>query len=47
MYGREYMGVMRSTYLIDPEGKIAFIWSKVRVAGHADEVMEKLVDLQG
>ncbi|MFC1802914.1 peroxiredoxin [Thermoproteota archaeon] len=47
MYGREYMGVIRSTYLIDPEGKIAFIWSKVRVAGHADEVMEKLVDLQG
>ncbi len=47
MYGREYMGVVRSTYLIDPEGKIACIWPKVKVAGHADAVMEKLVELQG
>ena len=47
MYGREYMGVVRSTFLIDPEGKIAYIWPKVRVAGHADAVMEKLVELQG
>jgi peroxiredoxin Q/BCP len=47
MYGREYMGVVRSTYLIDPEGKIAHIWPKVKVAGHADAVMEKLVELQG
>ena len=47
MYGREYMGVVRSTFLIDPEGKIAYIWPKVRAAGHADAVMEKLVELQG
>lgn len=47
MYGREYMGVVRSTYLIDPEGKIVYIWPKVKVAGHADAVMEKLVELQG
>jgi peroxiredoxin Q/BCP len=47
MYGREYMGVVRSTYLIDPEGKIAYVWPKVKVAGHADAVMEKLVELQG
>ena len=47
MYGREYMGVIRSTYLIDPDGKIAHIWPKVRVAGHADAVMEKLTELQG
>ena len=47
MYGREYMGVVRSTYLIDPEGKIAHIWPKVKVAGHADAVMEKLQELQG
>jgi peroxiredoxin Q/BCP len=47
MYGREYMGVVRSTYLIDPEGKIAYIWPKVKVAGHADAVLEKLVKLQG
>ena len=47
MYGREYMGVVRCTFLIDPEGKIVYIWPKVRVAGHADAVMEKLVELQG
>ena len=47
MYGREYMGVIRSTYLIDPDGNIAHIWPKVRVAGHADAVMEKLTELQG
>lgn len=47
MYGREYMGVVRSTYLIDPEGKIAYMWPKVKVADHVDEVIEKLVELQG
>ena len=47
MYGREYMGVVRSTYLIDPEGKIAAVWTKVKVAGHVDKVMEKLVEIQG
>lgn len=47
MYGREYMGVVRSTYLIDPEGKIAHVWPKVRVKGHVDNVREKLSELQG
>jgi peroxiredoxin Q/BCP len=47
MYGREYMGIVRSTFLIDPEGKIAYIWPKVRVAKHVDVVLEKLVELQG
>lgn len=47
MYGREYMGVMRSSFIIDPEGKIAHIWPKVRVKGHVEAVMEKLVELQG
>ena len=47
MYGREYMGVVRSTYLIDPEGKIAHVWPKVRVKCHVDNVMEKLSELQG
>ncbi len=47
MYGREYMGVMRSTYIIDPEGKISHIWPKVKVNGHVEAVMEKLVELQG
>ena len=39
-FGRKYMGVVRSTFLIDREGKIARIWRKVRVAGHAAEVLE-------
>jgi peroxiredoxin Q/BCP len=39
MYGRKYMGVERSTFLIDPKGKIAKIWRKVKVTGHADEVL--------
>jgi peroxiredoxin Q/BCP len=41
-YGKEYMGVERSTFLIDPEGKIVKIWRKVSVKGHADEVKAAL-----
>ncbi len=44
-YGREYYGTVRSTFLIDPEGKIAYIWPKVKVKGHVDEVIEKLKEL--
>ena len=40
MYGRKYMGVLRNTYLIGPDGKIARIWEKVKVKGHAEEVLE-------
>ena len=40
MYGRTYMGVERTTVLIGPDGKIARIWPKVKVAGHALEVLE-------
>lgn len=47
MYGKEYMGVVRTTYLIDPRGKIAYIWPKVSVNGHADAVREKIVELRG
>ncbi|MBO0764890.1 MAG: thioredoxin-dependent thiol peroxidase [Hyphomicrobiaceae bacterium] len=39
MYGRKYLGVERSTFLIDAKGKIARSWRKVRVPGHADEVL--------
>ncbi|WP_332685374.1 peroxiredoxin [Bosea sp. (in: a-proteobacteria)] len=39
MYGRSYMGVERTTFLIDPEGRIARIWRKVKVKGHAEEVL--------
>lgn len=47
MYGREYFGVVRSTFLIDPQGKIAHIWMKVKVKGHVEEVRAKLEELQG
>ena len=39
MYGRSYMGIERSTFLIDAEGRLARIWRKVKVAGHAEEVL--------
>ncbi len=44
-YGREYMGVARSTFIIDPDGKIAAVWEKVRVKGHVEAVKEKLAEL--
>jgi peroxiredoxin Q/BCP len=40
MFGRKYMGVVRTTFLIDRAGRIAKVWRKVRVSGHADEVLE-------
>lgn len=46
MYGRTYFGVVRSTLLIDPDGKIAEIWEKVRVKDHVMNVKEKLEELQ-
>ena len=39
MYGRKYMGVDRVTFLIGPDGRIASIWRKVKVDGHAEEVL--------
>jgi peroxiredoxin Q/BCP len=39
MYGKKYMGLERSTFLIDAKGKIAKIWPKVKVEGHASEVL--------
>lgn len=39
MYGRKYMGVERTTFLIDREGRIAEVWSKVKVPGHAEAVL--------
>ena len=39
LYGRKYMGVERTTVLVDAEGAIARIWRKVRVAGHAEQVL--------
>ncbi|MCB2128102.1 MAG: peroxiredoxin [Rhodobacteraceae bacterium] len=39
LYGRRFMGITRSTFLIGGDGRIARIWQKVKVAGHADEVL--------
>jgi peroxiredoxin Q/BCP len=47
MYGREFYGVVRSTFLMDPERKIAYVWRKVRVNGHVEAVKEKLAELIG
>jgi len=44
--GKEYMGVVRSTFIINPDGKIAAVWDKVRVKGHVDEVKETLKQLK-
>ncbi|TBW35246.1 peroxiredoxin [Siculibacillus lacustris] len=47
MYGRKYMGVERTTVLIDAAGRIAAIWNKVKVPGHADAVLAKVAALAG
>ena len=40
MYGRKYMGVERTTFLLDRTGTVAKIWPKVKVPGHAQEVLD-------
>jgi peroxiredoxin Q/BCP len=40
MYGRKFMGVIRKTFLIGADGRIAQVWPKVSVEGHAEEVLE-------
>lgn len=40
MYGRSYMGIARATFLIDRDGRVARVWPKVKVAGHAQEVLD-------
>lgn len=45
MYGKKFMGIERSTFLIDEEGKIAAIWPKVKVKGHVEEVQNALQEL--
>ncbi|MCK9472677.1 thioredoxin-dependent thiol peroxidase [Sulfurimonas sp.] len=45
-YGKEYMGILRTTLIIDPDGVIRAIWEKVKVKDHAKEVKEKLEKLQ-
>ena len=46
MYGRKYMGIERSTFLIDGKGVIRNIWRKVKVPGHADEVLKAAAGLK-
>jgi len=46
MYGRVTTGVIRSTVLIDPTGKIAHHWRRVKSKGHADSVAKRLAELQ-
>ena len=46
MYGKEYEGVIRSTFIIDPDGDIVAEWKKVRVKEHVEEVKNKLKSLQ-
>jgi peroxiredoxin Q/BCP len=45
MYGRTYMGIDRSTFLIDGKGRLAKIWRKVKVPGHVDEVLAAAKEL--
>ncbi len=45
MYGRKYMGIDRSTFLINSKGKVVKIWRKVRVSGHVEEVLAAAKDL--
>ncbi len=46
MYGRKYMGIERSTFIIDPKGVLRHEWRKVKVKGHIDEVLRQLQELQ-
>ncbi|MHA1667039.1 MAG: thioredoxin-dependent thiol peroxidase [Candidatus Heimdallarchaeaceae archaeon] len=45
LYGKTFLGIVRSTFLIDPDGKIAKVWSKVRVKNHVEEVKNSLLQL--
>ena len=42
MYGRKYMGIIRATFIIDAKGVIRHVWPKVKVKGHAEDVLETL-----
>lgn len=46
LYEREFMGVQRSTFLIDPNGAVVHVWSNVNAFGHAETVRDKLFELQ-
>jgi len=46
MYGKKYMGIVRSTYIINPNSDIVAVWKNVKVPGHVDAVKAKLIELQ-
>lgn len=46
IFGKKYMGIERSSFLIDQDGKIAYIWPSVSAIGHAKNVLKKLQELQ-
>ena len=46
MYGKQYLGIERSTFLIDPEGIIRHVWRNVKVKGHVEEVFDTLLSAQ-
>ena len=46
LYGKEHMGVVRSTALVDPQGVVREVWNKVKAAGHAEEVLARLRQLR-
>jgi len=46
LYGKEFEGIIRSTFLINPYGKLAHEWRKVKAEGHADEVLEKIREMK-
>jgi len=45
MYGRKYLGIERSTFLLDESGKLRYEWRKVKVAGHVEEVLEAVKNI--
>lgn len=47
LYGREFMGIVRSTFIIDPDGIVRKVWRKVKVKNHHIEVLEALKQLKG
>lgn len=46
LYGRKFLGIIRSTFLIGADGKVAKVWPKVKVSGHVDEVLEAVKSLK-
>jgi peroxiredoxin Q/BCP len=47
LYGKRFLGMVRTTYLLGPDGRIERVWDKVKVAGHADEVLAAAMAIDG